>query len=88
MYDEVFLEQKNAGIIEKIEDIESFKTSHPEHSSLPHMGIYKMNRDTTKLRVVHLSNLFERIPNQIIKEENKSINHYSVLQSRQDSCYT
>ena len=33
---------------------------HPESSFLPHMGIFKMKNQTTKVRIVYLSNLCER----------------------------
>ena len=60
MYDSVFAEQEELGIIERIEDVDSFVSDHPESSFLPHMGIFKMKRDTTKVRVVYLSNLCEK----------------------------
>ncbi|XP_068229545.1 uncharacterized protein [Palaemon carinicauda] len=60
MVNDVFKEQQNLGIIEKIEDINSFINEHPEASFLPHMPVFKMTRDTTKCRVVFLSNLCEK----------------------------
>ncbi|XP_068215919.1 uncharacterized protein [Palaemon carinicauda] len=60
MVNDVFKEQQNLGIIEKIEDINSFINEHPEASFLPHMPVFKMARDTTKCRVVFLSNLCEK----------------------------
>ena len=60
MYNDVFKEQEQLGVIERIEDVDSFRSEHPECSFLPHMGIVKLNRETTKVRVVYLSNLCER----------------------------
>jgi hypothetical protein len=57
MYDEVLREQETLGIIERIENLEDFVRTHPGVSFLPHMGIFKMDRETTKCRVVFLSNL-------------------------------
>ena len=34
--------------------------THPEHSFMPFMGVFKPERDTTKCRVVFLSNLYEK----------------------------
>ena len=61
LIDKVFKEQESLGIIEKIENCEAFLNEHPEHSFLPYMGIFKMNRETTKCRVVFLSNLCEKV---------------------------
>ena len=60
MVNEVFKEQEKLGIIERIENLVEFMRDHPECCFLPHMGIFKMDRDTTKCRVVFLSNLCER----------------------------
>ena len=59
MMDAVFKEQTNNGIIEKVENLNDFIAEHPEHSFLPRMGIFKMDRSTSKCRVVYLSNLCE-----------------------------
>ena len=60
MYDKVFKEQEEMGIIERIEDVYGYMKSHPNCSFLPHMGIFKLNRETTKVRIVYLSNLCEK----------------------------
>ena len=60
MIDDVFREQQQLGIIERIDDIYSFMNDHPEASFLPHMPVFRLDRDTTKCRVVFLSNLCER----------------------------
>ena len=66
MYHEVFVEQEKLGIIEKIHDIKSDVSTHPESSFLGHMGVVKMSNQSTKLRVVFLSNLCDkREPNSV-----------------------
>ncbi|XP_066950858.1 uncharacterized protein [Macrobrachium rosenbergii] len=60
--DEAIKEQESLGIIEKIPNLEHYLTEHPEHSFLPHMGVFKLDRDTTKCRVVFLSNICEADP--------------------------
>ena len=60
LYDNVFVEQKKLGIIEKVENLEKFMEDHPECSFMPHMGVFKLNRETSKCRVVFLSNLCEK----------------------------
>ena len=59
LIDEVFKEQERTGVIEKIPDINAFVAEHPNHSFLAHMGVFKMERATTKTRIVFLSNLCE-----------------------------
>lgn len=59
MYDEVFRNQEEEGIIERIHNVEQFIVDHPECSFLPHMGVFRPDRETTKTRVVFLSNLTE-----------------------------
>ena len=58
--DQTFKEQESLGIIEKIENLNEFLSEHPECSFLPHMSVLKPDRDTTRCRVVFLSNLCEK----------------------------
>ena len=60
LIDSTFKEQESLGIIERIENLDEFLELHPEHSFLPHMAILKPERETTKCRIVFLSNLSER----------------------------
>ena len=60
MYDTVFREQQELKIIEKIDNLDNFLLQHPESSFLPHMGIFRMSNETTKCRIVFLSNMFEK----------------------------
>ena len=68
MYDQVFKEQIKNGIIEEIENLDQYIKTHADISFLPHMGVYKLERETSKCRVVFLSNLCEG------KDENFSAN--------------
>ena len=54
---DVFKQQEETGIIEKINNVEDFMQEHPNYSFLPYMGIFKPERETTKTRIVFLSNL-------------------------------
>ncbi|XP_068211750.1 uncharacterized protein [Palaemon carinicauda] len=56
----VFKEQADAGIIERIENLDQFNKEHPESSFMPFMGIFKPDRETTKCRVVFLSDLSDK----------------------------
>ena len=73
MIDDVFKDQEAQGIIRKIENLPQFITEYPKHSFLPHMPVFKMNRDTTKCRVVFLSNLKESKPNQYTVSHNQAM---------------
>ena len=58
--DEVFREQLNAGIIDRVEDFEKFKETFPGYSFLSHFPVVKDDRETTKVRVVYMANLSEK----------------------------
>ena len=60
MVDQTFREQTEMGIIERIDNLDQFLEENPSHSFLAHMGVFKPDRETTKCRVVFLSNLCER----------------------------
>ena len=72
MYDAVFGEQLQLGIIEKIHNVEEFILLHPECSFLAHMAVYRMTNESTKCRVVFLSNLCER-------KGGKGLSHNQVI---------
>ena len=74
MYDKVFKDQEKLNIIERIEDVSQFIAETPRHSFLPHMGVFRPGRETTKLRVVFLSNLCERDPNK-----NLTVSHNQAI---------
>ena len=57
MTDDVFKEQEKEGIIEKITNLDQFIAENPQCSFLPHMSVFRLHKETTKCRVVYLSNL-------------------------------
>ena len=59
LMDQTIKDQISAGIIKPVHNLDQYKAEHPEYSFLPHMGIFKPERETTKCRVVFLSNLKE-----------------------------
>lgn len=71
MVDKVFKEQEQEGIIERIEDLPSFLNENPQCSFIAHMPIVKMERESTKVRNVFLSNLCEKKSNQISLSHNQ-----------------
>ena len=60
LMDQTFKTQEENDIIERIENAEEFLADHPEHSFLCHMGVFRLSRETTKCRVVFLSNLCQQ----------------------------
>lgn len=54
---------ESAGMIEKVSDIYSYLEENPNSSFLPHMPIFKPNKETTKVRMVFLSNMCEKTNN-------------------------
>ena len=57
LVDTTFKEQESLGIIERVNDLDQYLTDHPSHSFLAHMAVFRPQRETTKCRVVFLSNL-------------------------------
>ena len=74
LMNEVIKDQEKDGIVEKIENLDQFLQEHPESSFLPHMGVFRLNRETTKCRIVFLSNLCEKNP-----EKGRSISHNQAI---------
>lgn len=72
MMDEVFKEQEKLGIIERVDD-KSFLTQNPQYSFLAHMGVFKLDRETSKCRIVFLSNLCQKTNNKIQLSHNQVI---------------
>ena len=64
MTDDVFKEQEQEGIIEKIPNLEQFMNENPQCSFLPHMSVFRPHKETTKCRVVYLSNLCGKDPSK------------------------
>ena len=76
LIDQTFKEQAELGIIERINNLDQFLEENPRHSFLAHMGVFKPERETTKCRVVYLSNLCEKEPSQAIM-----VNHNQAMLS-------
>ena len=60
IYNEIFREQVEMGVIEPIESIDEFTKANPNASFIAHMPVIKLNRTTTKCRIVYLSNICEK----------------------------
>ena len=76
LMDQSFKDQARQGIIERIHNIDQFLIENPNYSFLPHMGVFKPNRDTTKCRVVYLSNLC-----QAEKSKSMTVSHNQAIYS-------
>ena len=72
MIDQVFKEQEELGIIERVNDA-SFLELNPQHSYLAHMGVFKLERETSKCRVVFLSNLSQKTPQKVTLSHNQAM---------------
>ena len=77
--DDVFREQEKLGIIERVDDFDKFKLEYPTFSFLPHMSVFKMNRATTKCRVVYLSNMAENNPKYLFSKKYFCLLKYSPI---------
>ena len=52
LIDQVVKDQLAACIITPVHNLEQYKAEHPDYAFLPHMGIFKPDRETTKCRKV------------------------------------
>ena len=73
MVDEVIREQIDSNVIEPIDDLDEFLKNNRDCSFLAHMPVFKASSNTTKCRVVYLSNLKEK------KTENAVSHNQSLL---------
>mgnify|MGYP000654560869 CR=1 FL=1 len=62
LINDVFKEQVRSGIIERIENLDSFLQEAGNFSFMPHMPVFRFDHETSKVRVVFLSNLKESDP--------------------------
>ena len=60
LVDDVIKTQLEEGIIEPIQDLKNFVVKNPNCSFIAHMPIFKYESETTKCRIVYLSNLKEK----------------------------
>lgn len=88
LMDQTIKDQLAAGIIQPVHNLEQYKTEHPEYSFLPHMGVFKPERDTTKCRVVFLSNLREIEANKRLSlSHNQCIHSGPTLNQKLSSAF-
>ena len=73
MYDQVIKDQEKGGVIEQVGDIHSFIKEHPTCSFLAHMGVFRMSNESTKCRVVYLSNLADKRMNKAALSHNQAL---------------
>ena len=59
MVNDVFKTQEKEGIIEKIDNIPQILAENPQYSFLLFMEVFRLNKQTTKCKIVFLSNLVE-----------------------------
>jgi len=76
MMDQTFREQEEAGIIQRIGNFEQFAAEYPNHSFMAHMGVYRMDSEFSKCRIVYLSNLCQRIIDQKV-----TVSHNQAIHS-------
>ena len=74
LMDNSIKESASLGIIEKVPNIEQFLNENVTCSFLPHMPIFKLNRESTKCRIVFLSNICENE-----KSKNITFSHNQVM---------
>ena len=75
LMNDVVRELENLEVIEKINNIEQFRAENPYSSFLAHMPIIKPNKETTKCRMVFLSNLCEKF------NDERNISHNQAMLS-------
>ena len=82
MVDQVFKEQREMGVIQKIENLEQFKKLNKDHSFLAHMPVYRMSHPSTPCRLVFLSNVCEKSRNGTSMSHNQTIEVGPSLNSK------
>ena len=60
MTDDVIKKQLDDGVIEKVDNFSRFRKIFPRHSFLGHMFVFRLEKESSKCRVVYLSNLCEK----------------------------
>ena len=83
MIHEVIDNQRKMGVIEPIENLDSFIADFPESCFLAHMPVFRHDKDTTKCRVVFLSNLAGKDVNKSFVVE-QSMHDVWSLSEQQD----
>ena len=60
-------------IIERVNNLEDFLQQNPTASFIPHMPVYKLDKATTKCRMVFLSNLCQGNPRKPTISHNQAM---------------
>ena len=76
LVDDAIKEQVSMGFVERISDLENYLEQYPDYSFLPHMPIIKPERESTKCRVVFLSNMCQKD-----LDKPRSISHNQAMYS-------
>ena len=63
LMDDNVKEQIKLGFMQKVDNLEQFLQEHPQHSFLPHMGVLRLDHQSTKYRIGFLSNLCDPVGN-------------------------
>lgn len=72
LYDDAIKDHVDAGVLEEIPDFTEYLKEHPAVSFVPHSPVFRMDKESTKCRVVLLSNLVQ-------KGEKNSISHNQAM---------
>ena len=75
-------ELENLGIIQRIHDFNEYLREHPTHSFLPHTYVFKPDNETTKIRMVFMSNLSENFPNNKVVSNNMAMHSGPTINSK------
>ena len=73
MIDLVIKDQLDQGVILRIPDIDEFRKNNVDCSFLPHKPVFKLDNETTKCRVVCMSNLCEKSRSDLKLSHNQTI---------------
>ena len=76
MTDEVFKEWQNMGVIERIPNFDQFLQENPNCSFVPHMSVFRKDKESSPCRVVYLANICESTKGGL-----KTMSHSQVISS-------
>ena len=76
MTDRVIEELKDLDIIEKIDNLELFERENPSCTYIPHMPVFRLDKESSPCTVVYLSNLCEQRKGNV-----KTLSHNQVISS-------
>ena len=87
MIDLVIKDQLEQGVVSKIPDLDQFRADNPDYSFIPHKPVFKIHNDTTKCRVVYMSNLCAKGTNKVNLSHNQTINTGPPLNSKMSTAF-